>query len=105
MRPFAIAISMVAVPAAAFAASDGAQRGQKLAREQCAQCHNISKEPSSNVQRAPTFRDIARSPLNANQWVVYLAFGHSPMGAARLAAISPGDAGDIASYIVTLRPH
>jgi len=105
MRPFVIAVILTTVPTLGFAAPDDTQRGQKLAREQCAQCHNISKEPSSNVQRAPAFRDIARSPLNTNQWVVYLAFGHSPMGAARMAAISPGDAGDIASYIVTLRPH
>jgi mono/diheme cytochrome c family protein len=76
-------------------------RGRALAQQRCAACHDIDGGSRSSRRSAPTFRDIARQPgFNAGQLTVALAYGHIPMGGGQ---IGPGDAGDLAAYIRTLR--
>ena len=95
-----VAAAIVGMPYFACAAPDDPVRGRALAVERCARCHNIDKG-ARRVTTAPTFAEIARRlNFNASQLAIYMTFSHIPMGDGRIA---PGDAGDLAAYIVTLR--
>jgi len=82
------------------AAAQDSVRGQMLAQQQCARCHNIN-DGARRTANAPTFGEIARRiNFEASQLAIYMAFGHIPMGNGR---VSVDEAGDLAAYIVTLR--
>lgn len=98
-RTMTAAVLILALSAAAWAQDPA--RGRALAQQRCAPCHDIDGGPRSRGRSAPAFRDIARqSGFNASQLSVALAYGHIPMGDGR---VGPGDAGDLAAYIATLR--
>jgi len=76
-------------------------RGKVLAKQRCAECHNINGAARRGPGKAPPFGEIARpGGFNANQLTIHMAFGHIPMGSRD---ISLADAGDVAAYIMTLR--
>ncbi|MCW5693943.1 MAG: cytochrome c [Pseudolabrys sp.] len=83
----------------AWAADAG--RGRALAQQRCAGCHNIDGGARSARRSAPSFSEIARqSGFSADQLSITLTYGHVPMGDGR---VGPGEAGDLAAYIVSLR--
>jgi mono/diheme cytochrome c family protein len=60
MRPIIIAATFIlaAAPALAQGLSPAAQRGQTLARANCARCHSIDKVTESPLKLAPPFRTL-----------------------------------------------
>jgi len=87
----------------AFAAGNAAA-GAKLAREHCAQCHNVSPGGAFKTY-PPSFASIAayRSEGQIYARIVMPAM-HSGMPQVALYLLQPDQVSDLIAYIVSLEP-
>ncbi|MEJ2376099.1 MAG: cytochrome c [Pseudolabrys sp.] len=102
-QAFIAAVAFVMYVATAQAAQVGsAERGLRIVREQCAECHLLGKEKglSTNLQ-ASTFAKIANTPgMTAAALRVALSTSHRSMPNI---IIKSDDADSIIAYILSLR--
>jgi len=79
-----------------------AQRGLKLAREVCSECHLVDKVAGRSTNPdAPTFETIAKTPgLTSAALTVALRTSHSTMPNI---VVKEGDTRDIVAYILSLK--
>jgi len=97
-RAVLAAILLVALVAPARA---DAARGAVLAGRWCAACHVIGPGRSESVpQGPPTFRQVARSGLTADQMRAFLSHPH---GAMPDLSLTRAEIHDLVDYIATLR--
>jgi mono/diheme cytochrome c family protein len=91
-----ILLVILAVPARADAA-----RGAALAERWCAACHVIGPGRGGSVpQGPPTFPQVARSGLTADQLRAFLSHPH---GAMPDLSLTRAEIDDLVAYIATLR--
>ena len=78
------------------------QRGLRLARNTCADCHLVVKEAGrSALPQAPTFGTIAMTPgLTSAALTAMLQTSHRTMPNI---VINPDDVADIVAYILSLK--
>ena len=103
MVHFILAAMIWATATSAQAAQVGsAQRGLRLAREICADCHLVVKEAGrSTAPDAPTFATIAATPgLTSAALTAMLQTSHRTMPNV---VIKGDDIGDIVAYILSLK--
>lgn len=89
---------------AGIAAAQGARadRGQALARANCARCHAIGMTGESRLPAAPAFRDLHRRyPVEqlAEAFAEGISTGHGAMPEFQLA---PAQINDLIAYLKTL---
>ncbi|MDR3533350.1 MAG: hypothetical protein P4L90_22675 [Rhodopila sp.] len=98
-----VAICLAAAPDGAFAqsASKSAAAGQQLAQQFCAQCHVIAPSSARGWTDAPAFDAIANRP--ATTAATLTAFIQKPHMHMLNTGRPPGEANEIATYIMSLR--
>lgn len=97
------AAAVVSAAVAAQAQSPEVQRGVRLARTHCAQCHSIDKVSPSRLAIAPPFRDLhQRYPLERLEEALAegLVTGHPTMPEFRF---DPDQIGDFIAFLETLK--
>jgi cytochrome c len=78
-----------------------AARGTELAGRWCAACHVVGAGHGESVpQGPPTFRQVARSGLTADQLRAFLSHPH---GAMPDLSLTRAEIDDLIGYIATLR--
>ena len=93
------ALSLLAITTSAAVADVAA--GAKIAQRWCANCHVISNSQISPVpQGPPTFIDIAKSGMTAEQLHGFLSHPH---GAMPVLALTRTGIDDLIAYIQSLR--
>jgi mono/diheme cytochrome c family protein len=86
---------------AAHGARADVQKGPQLARQWCANCHVIDRNPAGPVpQGPPSFPTISRSGMTADQLRTFLSHPH---GAMPDLALTRAEIDDLIGYIETLR--
>jgi mono/diheme cytochrome c family protein len=96
----AVLATILLVTLAASARADAA-RGAVLAGRWCASCHVIGAGGGESVpQGPPTFRQVARSGLTADQLRAFLSHPHGSMPDLSLTR---AEIDDLIDYIATLR--
>ena len=94
----AAALLSVGVTGSALAAD--AVHGEQLARRWCAACHVVADDQKQGGDSVPTFSAIAHKPgYDAVGIAKFLRNPHAKMPDMQLSSI---EAGDLASYIVSL---
>jgi len=104
MRSIVIAVTLIAAatPALGQALSPAAQRGQTLARANCARCHSIDKVTESPLKLAPPFRTLhTKYPVeNLEEPLAEgIVTGHQNMPEFRFA---PDQIADFIAFLKTL---
>lgn len=97
-----LALLLVALPAAAQALDARAQRGETIARTNCARCHAIGRIGASPLAEAPPFRDLhTRYPVTdlAEALAEGITTGHPAMPEFRL---DPDEAQALIAYLQSL---
>jgi cytochrome c553 len=105
MRSITIVLAATLASSAALAQSlsPAAQRGQTIARANCARCHSIDKITNSPLKIAPPFRTLhARYPVENLQEPLAegIVTGHQNMPEFRF---DPGQVGDFIAFLNTLK--
>ena len=78
-----------------------AARGTELANRWCVACHVVGAGRSESVpQGPPTFRQVARSGLTADQLRAFLSHPH---GAMPDLSLTRAEIDDLLDYVATLR--
>jgi len=101
-----IVVALAAMTAAAGSAKaqqpGNAERGLKLAREICSQCHLVDKVAGRSTNPdAPTFETIAKTPgLTSAALNSLLHTSHQTMPNI---VVKEGDSRDIVAYILSLK--
>ncbi|QIJ74188.1 c-type cytochrome [Methylobacterium sp. NI91] len=104
-RPIALpilALGLIALPAAAQALDARAQRGETIARTNCARCHAIGRVGASRLAEAPPFRELHhRYPVTdlGEALAEGITTGHPSMPEFRL---DPDQAQALIAYLQTL---
>ncbi|GAA0240727.1 Cytochrome c6 [Methylorubrum aminovorans] len=104
-RPIALpilALGLIALPAAAQALDARAQRGETIARTNCARCHAIGRIGASPLAEAPPFRELHhRYPVTdlGEALAEGITTGHPSMPEFRL---DPDQAQALIAYLQTL---
>ena len=94
----ALAILLLLIPAAAATAGD-AKRGLKLAKQWCAECHDIAGHTTSD--QAPGWRSVANDPeRDLDELHRFLQKPRQPMLPLQL---SNYEIDDLVAYIKTLK--
>jgi cytochrome c len=99
----AVLASLFAVPALAQPLSPAAQRGQAIARANCASCHSIDKASESPLKTAPPFRALhERYPIDNLEEPLAegIVTGHPGMPEFRFA---PDQINDFITFLKTLQ--
>ncbi len=97
-----LAALLIAWPAAAQALDPSAQRGETIARTNCARCHAIGRVGASPLADAPPFRELHRHyPVTdlAEALAEGITTGHPTMPEFRL---DPDQAQALIAYLQTL---
>ena len=101
IRTSLLAILLLAGPAAAQERGDPA-RGEVLANENCADCHEIRKgHYDSPLFVAPPFEDIANA-RNMSE-IALFPFFQTPHVSMPNLVVTPDEIRDLTAYIMTLR--
>jgi mono/diheme cytochrome c family protein len=96
----AVLATILLVTLAAPARADAA-RGAAIAERWCASCHVIGPGRGGSVpQGPPTFPQVARSGLTADQLRAFLSHPH---GAMPDLSLTRAEIDDLVAYIATLR--
>ena len=93
--------TLVPLVAGPFADAADVARGRSLAQILCSQCHFITTNQAGWFN-APSFVAIANDPATTSTSLEVMIETPHPRMAAR-AALSPSDAADLASYILSLK--
>lgn len=96
---FMAALLWLATTASVTRAAD-VRRGQRLAQDHCAACHQVTAQGSDQVADSPPFADIGRRYGFDVAVIAHVIAGPHPK---MNFAPQPVDAADIAAYIATLR--
>lgn len=100
--PLALAMLLAIPLLSAFAQSAGnAKAGEDLARNVCAQCHNLSRNQPPRRSNAPDFPAIAN--MNSTTETSLHAFLSSPHPTMPNLILAPPQQDDIIAYILSLR--
>ena len=95
-----LALLVLAVVIAHAARAD-VNKGAQIARQWCANCHVIGDSNASAVpQGPPSFQNVARSGVTADQLRAFLSHPH---GAMPDLALTREEIDDLIGYIGTLR--
>ncbi|CAO4141782.1 c-type cytochrome [Methylorubrum aminovorans] len=97
-----LALGLIALPAAAQALDPRAQRGETIARTNCARCHAIGRLGASPLAEAPPFRELHhRYPVTdlGEALAEGITTGHPSMPEFRL---DPDQAQSLIAYLQTL---
>jgi mono/diheme cytochrome c family protein len=104
MRPIITVFGLLlAAPALAQPLSPAAQRGQAIARANCASCHSIDKASESPLKTAPPFRALhERYPVDNLEEPLAegIVTGHPAMPEFRFA---PDQINDFITFLKTLQ--
>ena len=98
-----LAATLVSSPVLAQSLSPSAQRGQAIARANCARCHSIDKVTESPLKIAPPFRSLhARYPVEQLEEPLAegLVTGHPNMPEFRF---EPDQIRDFIAFLNTLK--
>ena len=97
-----LALGLIALPAAAQALDARAQRGETIARTNCARCHAIGRIGASPLAEAPPFRELhQRYPVTdlGEALAEGITTGHPSMPEFRL---DPDQAQALIAYLQSL---
>ncbi|GLH82352.1 cytochrome c [Bradyrhizobium sp. SSBR45G] len=99
--PRIIALSvLLLILATVPAAADDLDHGRQLAERWCAECHAVGTEPAKFRRARPFVAIAAKDGLTRDLLVKFLLLPHATMANNPL---SPADAADLATYVLSLR--
>jgi len=101
MRNFATFLAFLTLVGAGAAQAD-IGKGRELSERLCSACHSVVPGQASPRSAAPPFASVAAEPSITE--LSLRAFLRTPHWTMPNIIVQPDDAGDIADYILSLRP-